>query len=188
MKKNIELYKNALTKDQFIKLRKGKADIEDFLSDKRIKELKTEFYREFLSLTQIHLLSEGKAKLEDFLTQDEIEEIKSLGRINLEDSRICVRKIFRLTKENSELLNTNPYKKSEVLHKALHNFFYKLHYKKEDKPTSLKISRKESPLTGLWIEIGNNEKIKELLKRDSTLTLQLICNHALKQYFKQIGA
>lgn len=187
MKKNIELYKNALPKDQFIKLRKGEAEIKDFLSAKKIKELKTEFYKEFLSLTQINLLSDGKAKLEDFLTQDEIEEIKSLGRIDLEDSRICVRKVFRLTKQNYELLKANPYKKSEVLHKALNNFFHKLHYK-EKKLITLKISRKESPLTGLWIEIGNNEKIKELLEHDKTLTIQLICNHALEQYFKQIGA
>lgn len=187
MKKNVELYKNALSKEQLKQLRSGRAEIKDFLSTKKIKELKAEFYREFLSLVQIRMISDEKAKIEDFLTQEEIEEIGSLGRVNLKDSRICVRKIFRLTDANSKLLNTNPYKKSEVLHKALNNFFHQLHYK-DDKPIYLKISRKESPLTGLWIEIGNNEKIKELLKHDKTLTLQLICNHALEQYFKQEGA
>jgi hypothetical protein len=141
--------------------------------------------KEFLTNSQIKLLSLGAARIHDFLTDKEINLLKDKGKIRLEDNRICVRKVFRLTEENTEFMSYTPYKKSEVLHKALQEFFHLFNYKEKGKAQikRIKIDRKKSALTGLWIELGINEQINTLLKDDKTLTMQQVCNHALEGYF-----
>lgn len=117
---------------------------------------------------------------------------ENFDKYRLRNGEICVRRGFRLTESNKRYLGMMPTKKSVLLNEALRSFFHCLNYKKREEEKQLyliasSMKGRDSPLTGLWIESKLDWEIRQLIKHDNRLTIQLICNYALDQYFKGKG-